>query len=330
MISDIVNRHPKILSLSEFFTLVGWHTLSIERLDGEALWKIFSRQRRALQALLNSESRMSEIIYPFGNPQARFSPRNVPPISAITLPHLTPHFDSLYDELEPVIRARPPAALAAQYRFLFEWLCEHFGCSAWLERSGGSLFFGHNLMRLFPEARVIHVYRDGRDTALSMNRHDAFKITLGGIQQLSRFGIDPFAQEIDLNTPPSSSAVARFVRSLFFRFADFDGMIRREFSLEDYGDLWSRMVLFGQRYLSMLPPDRFLALRYEDMLLHPRDKLREMIEFIDPNLSDDAWLDEAVSIPRSNPSKYLSLAPQEQVRLTQACAPGLEALGYPT
>ena len=54
------------------------------------------------------------------------------------------------------------------------------------------------------------------------------------------------------------------------------------------------------------------------------------MEFIDPSLVDDAWLDEAAGIPRPNPSKYLGLEPEARARLAQACAPGLEALGYDT
>ena len=88
------------------------------------------------------------------------------------------------------------------------------------------------------------------------------------------------------------------------------------------------MILSSRAYLSALPPDRFLALRYEDVLRNPRDKLRELAAFIDPSLVDDAWLDAAARIPRPNPSRFPSLDPEAQRRLTDACAPGLEALGY--
>ena len=47
------------------------------------------------------------------------------------------------------------------------------------------------LRRLFPEARVVHVYRDGRDTALSMSRHPAFQVTLATLDKLQRLGLKP-------------------------------------------------------------------------------------------------------------------------------------------
>ena len=303
------------------------------------MWDIYTRQNPLLRALLASDKIISEIIYPFHTPQARFSPRNVPSILCTTLPHLTPHFDSLYDELEPIVRARPGEDLADQYRFLFEWLRDRFDRDLWVERSGGSLLFGFRLLKLFPEARVVHIYRDGRDTAMSMNRHGAFVMLLAVVRKLRRIGLrPPYYSRIEKNridgpppgAPPTFSALEGFVQALVLRFLDLEKMARQEFELEAYGDLWSRMILFGQRYLSALPPDRFFALSYEDVLHHPREKLKELIEFVDPGLADDAWLDEAVQIPRTNPSKYLSLDSEAQLRLTRACAPGLEVLGYPT
>ena len=92
--------------------------------------------------------------------------------------------------------------------------------------------------------------------------------------------------------------------------------------------MWSRMILSSREYLSSLPSERFLSLRYEDVLQHPREKLRDLLAFIDPSLVDDAWLDAAARIPRPNPSKFSLLDAETQRRLTDACAPGLEALGY--
>lgn len=64
------------------------------------------------------------------------------------------------------------------------------------------------------------------------------------------------------------------------------------------------------------------------MLNNPHVKLRELIEFIDQSLADHAWLHSAVRSPLSNPPRYLSPAVETRPRLTETCAPGLEALGY--
>ena len=212
--------------------------------------------------------------------------------------------------------------MAAQYRHLFEWLREHFERRVWVERSGGSLLSLPRLRRLFPEARVVHVYRDGRDTALSMSRHPAFQIMLATLDRLQRLGLRP------LENTAEAGPVGSLLALLFMRLVNPGKMIRRSFDLAAYGGLWGQMILRGQKLLASLPADQVLALRYEDVLQRPHEKLRELIEFIDPSLSNDVWLREAARIPLPNPPRYPSLDPETQRRLTETCAPGLQALGY--
>jgi len=324
MISDVLNLHPDVLSLSEVFSLLGPLALFRKRLSGNAMWALCSRQNPALRVLLSADTVPSEILYPFDDPHARHSTHSVPPILCTMLPHLTPDYENLYDDLEPIVRARPRAALAAQYRHLFEWLREHFDRRVWVERSGGSLMSVPRLRRLFPEARVVHVFRDGRDTALSMSRHPAFQIMLATLNELQRLGIRPLENTAEVGL------VGSLLAQLFLRLVNPARTIRRSFDLAAYGGLWSQMILRGQKLLAALPPERVLALRYEEMVQRPQEKLRELIAFIDPSLSNDAWLREAARVPRPNPPKYLSLDPETRRRLTETCAPGLQALGYET
>ena len=322
MISDVLNLHPDVLSLSEVFSLLGPLALFRKRLSGRGMWELCSRQNPALRVLLSADVMPSEILYPFDDPQARYATRDVPPILCAMLPHLTPDYERLYVELEPIVRRRPRSDLADQYRYLFEWLRGRFGRRVWVERSGGSLMSLPRLRRLFPEARVVHVYRDGRDTALSMSRHPAFQIMLGTLDKLQRLGIKP------LENTAEAGLVGSLLAQLFLRLVNPARMIRREFDLTAYGGLWSQMILRGQKLLAALPPERVLSLRYKEVIQRPQEKLRELITFIDPSLSNDAWLQEAACIPQPNPSRYLLLEPETQLRLTEACAPGLEALGY--
>ena len=133
-------------------------------------------------------------------------------------------------------------------------------------------------------------------------------------------GVDPYGGDPIPNINP--------LTLLRFRFVNMQKMMRQGAALQAYGDLWSNMILSSRTYLSSLPAGRFLSLRYEDVLRNPRRKLRELIDFIDPSLADDDWLDSATRIPRPNPSKFASLDPEAQRRLTDACAPGLQLLGY--
>ena len=318
MVSDVLNTHPAVLSLSEFFISLGMKALIRKRLSGKALWGICRRHSPGLRAMLAGDR--DRILYPFDTPRARYSTHDIPSILCVALPHLTPDYEALYDELEPVVRGRPRASLHDQYLFLFDWLCKRLDRRVWVERSGGSLLFGRRLMGLFPQARVIHIHRDGRDTALSMSKHPAFKAGPALMQRLQRMGVDPYGGDPTPNINP--------LTLLRFRFVNMQKMMRQGAALEAYGELWSRMILSSREYLSLLPPEQFLSLRYEDVLQHPREKLHDLIAFIDPSLVDDAWLDAAARIPRPNPSKFSLLDAETQRRLTDACAPGLEVLGY--
>ena len=99
MISDVLNLHPEVLSLSEVFSLLGPLALFRKRLSGRAMWALCSRQNPALRVLLSADTIPSEILYPFDDPHARYTTRNVPPILCTMLPHLTPDYENLYDEL---------------------------------------------------------------------------------------------------------------------------------------------------------------------------------------------------------------------------------------
>ena len=211
MISDVLNTHPDVLSLSEVFSLLGPLALFRKRVSGRAMWTMCSRQNPALRVLLSADAIPREILYPFNDPHARYTTRNVPPILCATLPHLTPDYESLYDDLKPIVRRRPRAAVGEQYRHMFEWLLEHFERRVWVERSGGSLLSVPRLRRLFPEARLIHVYRDGRDTALSMSRHPAFQIMLASLDRLQRLGLKPLESTVEAG-PVGSLLALLFMR----------------------------------------------------------------------------------------------------------------------
>lgn len=323
MVSDLLSRHPAVLSLSEFFVPLGAAAFAWQRPGGERMWRTLSRQSRPLHAMLKDGKVVEENLYRFEAPGARFRPGDLPPILAVTLPHLTDRPEALFDALEPLVRGRPRLPLDEHYRRLFGDLMARFGRRVWVERSGGSLMHAAKLLRLFPEARVVHVFRDGRDTAISMSRHHNFRVLLGAILEVRRLGFD--AQRAFLK--PRGSRLDHWINELAFRLLDVDRLAARP-TLPDFGAFWSDLERVGRRVLGALPPERVLSLRFEDLQAAPRESLAALIRFIDPSLEDAAWLDEVAAIPRAARSKHLALPAAERQALTEACAPGLELLGY--
>lgn len=323
MISELLNRHPQILSLSEFFVPLGPEGFAWQRPDGERMWRILTTQSPGLHAMLKAGHVVEEGLYRHDAPGARFGPGDMPPIIAVTLPHLTDAPEALLDELEPLVRTRPRMPLADHYRALFGDLAGKLGRRVWVERSGGNLMHAAKLLRLFPEARVIHVYRDGRDTAMSMSRHHNFRVLVGAILQCRRFGIDARRSF----RAATGSRVDVAMQRLVFRLLDIERTAALP-TLEDFGRFWNDLVETGSQALRDLPPGRLLNVRFEDVQTAPRDRLREIIRFIDPSLEDQAWLEEVSAVPRPARSNFQALPAAQQAALTRVCAPGLERLGY--
>jgi putative sulfotransferase len=323
MMTDVVRLHPKLLSLSEFFVSLSNKSFSGRTLDGEQFWNVLSVLSPTVSRMFASGSRVDRLLYRFG-PQARFQPANIPPILCITLPHLTDDYEALYAELEPVVRARPRAPTGDQYLFLFEWLCRRLGRELAVERSGASLMFVSILGDMFPSARFVHIYRDGRDTALSMQHHAYFHLIARFARFLRRLGINPFRRPFVYG----SNNLYGPIESLTFKFFPLEGWLEPKVSLERLGEFWSDMVTAGTRYLRAQPAHRVISLRYEDVLEQPRGQLERFARFLGPEFEDDRWLEQAARIPQRPPTSWRGLPPAERDRLTAACHPGLTLLGY--
>src|SRR5215469_3809769 len=204
MLSNMVRSHPELLSLSELFILLGVRAFSDGPVSGPRFWEILSRPHRALHVLQRSGVTFPELLYVPG-PGARFTVEaGVPPLMLVPLPHLVDDPEALFDEIGAwavELDARP---LADQYRRLFDWLGRRLGRRVWIERSGASLPIADVLAQQFPEAGIVHLYRDGRECAMSMSRHDGFKLMAFRHQRrLTPAGMYPDGR------PPAGRAGAR-------------------------------------------------------------------------------------------------------------------------
>ena len=214
----------------------------------------------------------------------------------------------------------------AQYRFVFEWLTDHFDKKGWIERSGASLLFVPVLDRIFPGARFVHVFRDGRDTAISMHRHHFFRLRIQAAELLKRIGFDPFHPFNWLGTSPWMPLFERWR----FRFFSAERYRRMRIRLDSAGWFWSGMIERGSRYLAALPEDRVLSMRFEDVVESPRTEMSRFIEFVGTEFGDRRWLEKVRQMPRGRPPSWHRLTPGERRSLAAACAPGQAILGYDT
>ena len=173
---------------------------------------------------------------------------------------------------------------------------------------------------------IRHVYRDGRETAISMSRHYLFRMIVATLRALRSRGIDIMAS---MSRGRHWDRISLWLEVLVNACFDPARLPYDQLTLADFGTFWSGMIERSAQVFGHVPPDRLLNVRFEDVLAAPTAQIRRLIRFIGPGLEDAAWLAAASTIPRPTPSKFAQLDPRERAALTAACRPGLERLGYP-
>src|SRR5215475_12369203 len=96
MMSTVVRLHPRLLSLSEFFTSLAGRAFTLRKTDGERFWRMLTTLSPIAGKMLAKGGPMEEVLYGFGT-GARFGPGDIPPILVTALPHLTREPEALYD-----------------------------------------------------------------------------------------------------------------------------------------------------------------------------------------------------------------------------------------
>ncbi|MEM0984654.1 MAG: sulfotransferase [Pseudomonadota bacterium] len=323
LMSNLVSLHPDILSLSEVFTTFTTRAFVSRQLDGPAFWNMLKHPSPVLRKSITPETSPVEFTYKFG-PGALFTPSTLPACMMMTLPHLADDADHLYAELEPVIRARPKAALAEQYRYWFDWMAKRQGKKLWIERTGSSITMVKALNRLFPDAKFVHIHRDGRETALSMQAFKPMRVFLHMRRRLKRFGIDILKTPFRYSDSRVIYALAPFIEQV----TPTEALLERVPSVGDIGRFWSDMIDIGLRDLSTLPQHRVHTMAYADLVSRPVETLEAFIAFAAPGVPDKAWIEAASGIPRQKPQAWRSLSKTNLLALERACAKGQRLLGY--
>lgn len=293
------------------------------RFDGRKLWRLLSKASPAVKVALNYTPPPKEFLYryPEGGP---FTRDTLPPLLYTTLPHLTDTPEEAYFALKEDILARPAASLSDQYRFLFSLLMKRFDKKMWIERSGGSLSTLPALLKHFPNAKYVHVTRDGRDVAMSIAKHPPTRLFAYNWMNTKKYGIDILRPPFILGTNPVLSAVEPLLTPLL----GMEQLRDKPMAPADIGRFWSEMVEVGFESIRRIPTDNILTMRYEDLIAAPRETLIRFMDFIDPDLTYEEWLDEAEALPRPGRQAWRDLPPDELKALDAACAKGMAITGY--
>ncbi|MFI5549886.1 sulfotransferase family protein [Streptomyces sp. NPDC051738] len=322
-LSRILNAHPDVLSLNEFMASVGDAAFPEGTVTGEEFWQLLYRPAPHFERMIRSDLPLPEFLYTRRPGRYTAETTGIPALSLMVLPHLTDDPDGLLDELGAAVVRWPERTAAEHHRALFGLLCTRFGRTAVVERSGYSTGWAPGLRDTFPDARFVHMFRDGPDCALSMSRHPGYRTILLLREIKERAGIDSFA---DL-TPEHVRALPADLSPLLDDRFDPALVRDRDIPLRSFGALWSELVTDGAEFLTRLPAVQRTTLAYEDLLDKPAEELTRLAEFLGV-APRPQWLDTGSALlDHSRRGSASRLPAAEFAALTESCAPGTHALG---
>lgn len=303
LLSQLLREHEDVLSLSEFWpNRVNLPQLfATEPICGSDYWQLLSVPMAGDIYRIALGGKISQV------PKRTLHERNY--MRRIALPSLVDDYESLFREIELFMQARPTARPAEHVKAMFGFIAERLGKQIWVERTGASIEYLPLWLKMWPDMKVVHMYRDGRNTALSMSKHHAFRL------MIMRAEADPESSWLHIRPLPDDTL-------------DLDAFYARKIPLASFGRLWNRMICEGVSYLRQLPADQQHWLRYEDLLAAPEQTLSELLSFIDPQLPAQEWAERCARNLHPPRNDWRALDPVQRRELQAACREGLNILGY--
>ncbi|WP_314173139.1 sulfotransferase family protein [Streptomyces winkii] len=326
-LSQVLRLHPDVLSLNELYSCIdGPPALSGQPLTGPEFWRCLREPMEVFDAMVRSGTPLPEFIYN-RHPEWRYSAQTtgIPAISMMALPHLTDDPDALLDALEPEVRSWPERPAPQQWHALFGALAWRIGGrEAAVERSGYSLHRVGLLRELFPEARFVHLYRDGPDCALSMSRHNGYRMIALLREIVRRSGVESASELTDDHIKQLPDDLAPLLSPQY----DPALVLDREMPVPDFGTLWSDLICEGVEQLSAIPAEQRTTLSYERLLDAPRQELARVADFIGVQPIAE-WLKEGDELLDGTGRRNSALRLPERVltALRANCERGAAALG---
>jgi Sulfotransferase domain. len=193
-------------------------------------------------------------------------------------------------------------------------LRRRFDKKVWVERSGSLLVHLDELIANFPDARFVHLYRDGRECAISMAGHSAFRLSIVTGRLMETLGIDPFNTD-----EPGTGVVPDDLRPFMPETFDADAFWKFDLPIEKLGASWSNAESHALTLMAQLPSGRVYQLRYENLVAAPEQELAALATFIGIHEPNKEWLKAAASLVKVKPPALPTLPEGERARLEESC-----------
>jgi nucleoside-diphosphate-sugar epimerase len=329
-LSRILSGHRDVLSLNEFYLSVRASSSVDDPLSAEQFWRMLAEPHPIFDAMVRGGSAMPEFVYPrLQGTRFDANTTGIPAICMMTLPHLSSDPDGVFDALGAEVQTWPHQTARLHYERLFAWLAAHFGGRVVVERSAMSLSSVPWLRETFPDAKFVHLFRHGPDTAVSMSQHTGFRLMALIQDALELLDLDPECRHPGLRLDPTAIPIE--LAPLVGDRCDVDYLMSQDLPVARFARMWSELITIGEAALADLPADRYLPLSYADLVANPRSCLRRLAAFLDVE-ADSKWLEFGASVidPRLTGASN-RLSAEELQAVSEGCAAGealLREYGY--
>jgi len=297
-LAKLINQHPEIVCVSDIFEPIrpGAEPLleNIKPISGSDFFKLISRPSYEARIRYWREHQ---------TPEQLFVPENESMVSLIlsyTLPFSDDDPVGCLKEYEQFCLEQPARVAAEHLVSFFEWMRQRFGGRLWVERTGGALSLTPEITEVFPNAKIIHCHRDGRECSIFMRNYPFFRMYHKMLKEQD-FVLEDW---------------------------DFDEMP----PLESIAQMWSDWVVMAEDALKPFPEEQKRWLSYEDLTTKTVQTLTNLILYVldkdDLSEVDRDWIKACVSQVTPSKKKLPFLSDEEKERQYAACKPGLERLGY--
>ena len=202
------------------------------------------------------------------------------------------------------------------YRLVYGWLMRLYGDGdlIFAEKTPRNSFIVPFLYEAFPDAKFIHIVRDGRDVAVSLAKRPWYSQEMNGSGAKDPGGY-PFG------------SMARF-------WVESD----RTQEFEATNDihrciwLWRKYVTQAMEGSQALPPSQYHELRYENLVTNPQAECDRLLDFLAITDSQSRCLLQEVICKKAQPSSVggwqTQINPKQLEQAYQEAGDLLDKLGY--
>lgn len=279
MLSDLITEEQESLSVSESLSPIRGRLMvqPLSVFTGAHYWTMLSQpgsQHGHLLTRIGLTGR--QYSYPDSGRFASDKTR-VPPILRIALPKITADPDGLFDKLAVAVPQFPTQPVGLHHKMLLDLLAHLEGKRRWVERTGASSMVAYPWLSSVPDAKVIYLTRNTRDTALSMSRHPVFQMSAIRHKFHVQYGADPYVRVLER---PMPADLPEEMRMLLPANLTAQTLRDLEYDLGFYENMVEQMNGSAEQALADLQPQTLYRTRYEDLLAEPVDQLTQLGEFI--------------------------------------------------